>query len=88
MRRRGNKSHKASFFYQFTLLGGLIAILQVPNVKLRPAQPTDSVSRLAQFEKHWVEESQAGSDDASVLDLCPRPFKNIVVCATGVVDKV
>jgi hypothetical protein len=38
----------------------------------------------------WVEDSQiVGSDDTIMLGgSCPRPFKNVVVCATGVLDKV
>lgn len=38
----------------------------------------------------WAEDSQiVGSDDTVMLGgSCPRPFKNVVVCATGVLDKV
>jgi len=36
----------------------------------------------------WAQETQPGSDDTSPLDLCPRPFKGLVICATGILDKV
>ncbi|KAJ7449521.1 hypothetical protein FB451DRAFT_1287192 [Mycena latifolia] len=73
MHRRGNKSKK------------------VPNVRLRPAQP-DAMARARASPEHtscWVQDSQiVGSDDTVMLGgSCPRPFKNVVVCATGVLDK-
>ncbi|KAF9048823.1 hypothetical protein BJ165DRAFT_1580170 [Panaeolus papilionaceus] len=57
MKRRGNKSHKAS-----------------------------SYAKIA-TECLWAEETQPGSDDMALVDSCPRPFKNVVICATGVTDK-
>ncbi|KAF7354687.1 hypothetical protein MSAN_01382400 [Mycena sanguinolenta] len=38
---------------------------------------------------YWAADSQqiVGSDDTVMIGSCPRPFKNAVVCATGVVDK-
>lgn len=59
---------------------------QVPGVKLRPAEK-GSFSRSVE-ESCWAEDTQVGSDDTTVLDLCPRPFKGVVICATGVPDKV
>jgi DNA replication regulator DPB11 len=61
----------------------------VHNVKLRPAQP-HALPRHMQTDGStcWAQDSQIGSDDTSVFDLCPRPFKGVVICATGVVDKV
>ncbi|PPR02379.1 hypothetical protein CVT24_011721 [Panaeolus cyanescens] len=58
---------------------------KVPNVKLRPAD-AGSYARIA-TECLWAAETQAGSDDTAQLDTCPRPFKNVVICATGVTDK-
>ncbi|KAJ7123099.1 hypothetical protein C8R44DRAFT_919020 [Mycena epipterygia] len=73
MHRRGNKSKK------------------VPNVKLRPAHPGAMARARASPEPTscWAEDSQiVGSDDTVMLGgSCPRPFKNVVVCATGVSDK-
>ena len=59
---------------------------QVPNVKLRPAEK-GTVPRPT-FEDCWAQETQLGSDDTMLLDRCPRPFKGIVICATGIPDKV
>ncbi|KAJ6530367.1 hypothetical protein DFH09DRAFT_1370743 [Mycena vulgaris] len=64
---------------------------KVPNVRLRPAHP-DAMARARASPEHtscWVEDSQiVGSDDTIMLGgSCPRPFKNVVVCATGVLDK-
>jgi hypothetical protein len=38
----------------------------------------------------WAADSQIiGSDDTVMIGgSCPRPFKNVIVCATGVLDKV
>ncbi|KAJ7226651.1 hypothetical protein B0H12DRAFT_241686 [Mycena haematopus] len=75
MQRRGNKSKK------------------VPNVRLRPAQAGAMArARDASPEQTswWAADSQqmVGSDDTVMIGgSCPRPFKNVVVCATGVADK-
>ncbi|KAJ7446893.1 hypothetical protein B0H11DRAFT_2083694 [Mycena galericulata] len=73
MHRRGNKSKK------------------VPNVKLRPAAPDAMARARASPEPTscWAEDSQiVGSDDTVMLGgSCPRPFRNVIVCATGVLDK-
>ncbi|KAJ7982935.1 hypothetical protein DFH06DRAFT_1318411 [Mycena polygramma] len=73
MHRRGNKSKK------------------VPNVRLRPAA-ADAMARARASPEPtscWAEDSQiVGSDDTVMIGgSCPRPFRNVVVCATGVVDK-
>jgi hypothetical protein len=37
----------------------------------------------------WAEDSQiVGSDDTVMIGGSCRPFKNVVICATGVLDKV
>ena len=59
---------------------------QVPNVKLRPAD--SSYGDLNVHSNLLAEDSQFGSDDSRYLDHCPRPFKGVVICATGVPDKV
>lgn len=56
---------------------------KVPNVKLRPVPAHLS----AVPESCLAQESQADSDDTIVADLCPRPFKNFVLCATGIKEK-
>ncbi|KAF8963181.1 hypothetical protein BDZ97DRAFT_1822178, partial [Flammula alnicola] len=58
---------------------------KVPNVKLRPADK-GAYSRPIE-ESCWAQETQPGSDDTTVYDLCPRPMKGVVICATGVADK-
>ncbi|KAJ3711206.1 hypothetical protein C8R42DRAFT_689819 [Lentinula raphanica] len=73
MRRRGNKSTK------------------VPGVKLRPAQPGASSSRIyADNDAVRVQDSQAelDSDDTRFYDPTPRPFAGVVLCATGITDKL
>jgi hypothetical protein len=59
---------------------------QVPNVKLRPAQ--QRLTPRPSNEDCWAQETQLGSDDAILVDRCPRPFKGLVICATGIPDKV
>lgn len=90
MRRRGNKSNKVYHVFFLITVSYLIiksSHRQVPNVKLRPPQ-----ADLRQLEPEssvcWAQDSQLGSDDTGILDICPRPFKGVVVCATGVTDKV
>ncbi|CAK5276337.1 unnamed protein product [Mycena citricolor] len=75
MKRRANKSKK------------------VPNVRLRPAHPS-AVARAARIPERensecFIQDSQiVGSDDTVMLSgSCPRPFRHVVVCATGVADK-
>ncbi|KAF7326374.1 hypothetical protein MVEN_02623800 [Mycena venus] len=74
MHRRGNKSKK------------------VPNVRLRPAQPDAMARARASPEpsSYWDnQETQIATTEepAIIGGSCPRPFKNVVVCATGVLDK-
>ncbi|KAJ7717673.1 hypothetical protein B0H16DRAFT_1433724 [Mycena metata] len=74
MHRRANKSKK------------------VPNVRLRPAHP-DAMARARPASPEaascWAQDSQiVGSDDTVLIGgSCPRPFRNVVVCATGILDK-
>ncbi|EIN03978.1 hypothetical protein PUNSTDRAFT_93421 [Punctularia strigosozonata HHB-11173 SS5] len=61
---------------------------KVPNVKLRPAQPARKGAAQPTRDRLLA---HARSDDApsstSVIDLCPRPFKGFLICATGISDK-
>ena len=66
---------------------------QVPNVKLRPAQPAASnkPTRPSSRDLSFGHDSGFDSEhDAtqSFIDVCPRPFKGVVLCATGLNDKV
>ncbi|KAF9525812.1 hypothetical protein CPB83DRAFT_858926 [Crepidotus variabilis] len=58
---------------------------KVPNVKLRPAEKGSTLQPLD--ESCWAQETQVNSDDTTAIDLCPRPFKGAVICATGIQDK-
>ncbi|KAJ3847109.1 hypothetical protein EV368DRAFT_51751 [Lentinula lateritia] len=63
---------------------------KVPGVKLRPAQPGASSSRIyAEIDDVRVQDSQAqfDGDDSTYYDPTPRPFAGVVVCATGITDK-
>lgn len=69
-------------------------------MKLRPAAPGSNVgggtttgtgpagkasrSMVEEEPACWAQETQ---DDAT-LDTCPRPFKGVILCATGIQDKV
>ncbi|PFH51104.1 hypothetical protein AMATHDRAFT_80477 [Amanita thiersii Skay4041] len=61
---------------------------KVPNVKLRPAQPTPTATTSRPIPEDesmcWAQETQ----EASLVDPCPRPFKGVSVCATGIPDKL
>ncbi|KAI0667909.1 hypothetical protein C8Q78DRAFT_1195697 [Trametes maxima] len=60
---------------------------KVPGVKLRPADPS-SLKDLRTPESTWTHSSGLDSDEeTSRPDLCPRPFKGFVLCATGINDK-
>ncbi|KIK82227.1 hypothetical protein PAXRUDRAFT_832338 [Paxillus rubicundulus Ve08.2h10] len=71
--RRRNKSHK------------------VPNVKLRPLQvPTRSGPNapVLTADASWDHSSDSElAPNASMVDRCPRPFKDVTLCATGIIDK-
>ncbi|KAI6099787.1 hypothetical protein F5141DRAFT_1143582 [Pisolithus sp. B1] len=60
---------------------------KVPNVKLRPAQPSEQHAR--DRGAPWPDNSSDSemAPNASMVDLCPRPFRGVTVCATGQVDK-
>ena len=83
MKRRGNKSNKVCGL-QKSFSSRLTARIQVPNVKLRPAQSAEPSTREPD-SFCWAEDSQRFND--TVVDLCPRPFKGVVLCATGIADK-
>ncbi|KAI6143841.1 hypothetical protein EDD17DRAFT_1421986, partial [Pisolithus thermaeus] len=59
----------------------------VPNVRLRPAQPSEQHAR--DRGAPWPDNSSDSemAPNASMVDLCPRPFRGVTVCATGQVDK-
>ncbi|KAH8118085.1 hypothetical protein DFH11DRAFT_1851073 [Phellopilus nigrolimitatus] len=68
---------------------------KVPGVKLRPAAPTKSSSssnsnlNSSLKQPAWVQPSVADDVDASeILKSCKKPFVGVVVCASGVSDKV
>jgi DNA replication regulator DPB11 len=60
-------------------------------VKLRPAEPGATAAALRARETQtagWAQDSEGEDGDASTMDTCPRPFKGVVLCATGIADKV
>ncbi|EIW57947.1 uncharacterized protein TRAVEDRAFT_72858 [Trametes versicolor FP-101664 SS1] len=60
---------------------------KVPGVKLRPADPA-ARKDLRTPDSTWTHSSGLDSDEeATHADLCPRPFKGVVLCATGISDK-
>ncbi|KAI0833823.1 hypothetical protein BC628DRAFT_1499098 [Trametes gibbosa] len=60
---------------------------KVPGVKLRPADPS-ARKDLRTPDSTWTHSSGLDSDeDTTHADLCPRPFKRFVLCATGINDK-
>lgn len=61
---------------------------QVPNVKLRPPPP--SAKRISPHPTHSRDSGFDSEQDATqtFVDVCPRPFKGLVLCATGISDKV
>ncbi|KAI0084130.1 hypothetical protein BDY19DRAFT_973992 [Irpex rosettiformis] len=72
--RRGNKSNK------------------VPNVKLRPALPNTTRKSKRYPSDDALHSHDSGFDsqqDNSLVDMhIPRPFRGIVLCATGITDKM
>ncbi|KAF8151040.1 hypothetical protein B0H34DRAFT_160966 [Crassisporium funariophilum] len=60
---------------------------KVPGVKLRPAEKGAYKLSGPSEESCWAQDTQPGSDDVGLVDLCPRPLKSVVICATGVADK-
>ena len=78
MSYRRNKSHK------------------VPNVKLRPAIPASSASsstsrngakQVKRKDSGFDSEGDLDTSTTYSVDVCPRPFKGVVLCATGINDK-
>ncbi|TFK81684.1 hypothetical protein K466DRAFT_666976 [Polyporus arcularius HHB13444] len=60
---------------------------KVPGVKLRPAGPS-SRKEAPTPDPSWTHSSGLDSDDETTnMDICPRPFKGFVLCATGISDK-
>ena len=64
--------------------------MKVPNVKLRPAAPVERTNRSRNDTPPlWARDMGLESEqEVSAIDLCPRPFRGVVVCATGIEDKV
>ncbi|TFK34587.1 hypothetical protein BDQ12DRAFT_726811 [Crucibulum laeve] len=60
---------------------------KVPNAKLRPPQQGALSRTESEVSTWWAQDSQVASDDTAIMDTCPRPFRGIIICATGVVDK-
>ncbi|KAF8442094.1 hypothetical protein L210DRAFT_3535754 [Boletus edulis BED1] len=61
---------------------------KVPNVKLRPAQAHPRPSRPHEPDAFCDRSSDSEiPPNASIADLCPRPFKGFTICATGTMDK-
>ncbi|KAG0705816.1 hypothetical protein DFH29DRAFT_904916, partial [Suillus ampliporus] len=60
---------------------------KVPNVKLRPAQPQSRHAHLTDAPYDYSSDSEHVPPDASIADLCPRPFRAVTLCATGTMDK-
>ncbi|TFY58573.1 hypothetical protein EVG20_g8092, partial [Dentipellis fragilis] len=57
---------------------------RVPNVKLRPAQPSSSSRRVPSPPPRTSSPIYGNEPECSFYDPCPRPFKGVVLCATGV----
>ncbi|KAA1467213.1 hypothetical protein DENSPDRAFT_832209 [Dentipellis sp. KUC8613] len=57
---------------------------RVPNVKLRPAQPSTSSRRVPSPPPRTSSPIYGNEPECSFYDPCPRPFKGVVLCATGV----
>ncbi|KAI0050525.1 hypothetical protein FA95DRAFT_1593917 [Auriscalpium vulgare] len=68
--RRGNKSHK------------------VPGVKLRPVQPSTKAAALSHRRRTPSPPPDSfpyrEEFETSFIDPCPRPFKGVLLCATGI----
>lgn len=61
-------------------------------MKLRPARPEErATSSNLSTRKSWLAGLDLDADEASqdsIVDLCPRPFRGVNMCATGISDKV
>ncbi|KAG2064023.1 hypothetical protein BDR04DRAFT_1110728 [Suillus decipiens] len=60
---------------------------KVPNVKLRPAQPRSRHTHHVDAPYDHSSDSELIPPNASMVDLCPRPFRGVMLCATGTMDK-
>ncbi|KAH0833426.1 hypothetical protein J3R83DRAFT_12539 [Lanmaoa asiatica] len=61
---------------------------KVPNVKLRPAPLLARPARVHDPDVSYDRSSDSEMPpNASMVDLCPRPFKSFSICATGTLDK-
>ncbi|KAH8094535.1 hypothetical protein BXZ70DRAFT_1072697 [Cristinia sonorae] len=69
---------------------------KVPNVKLRPAVPASSASssnsrngssHMRRKDSGFDSDDDADMSTAYSADVCPRPFKGVLLCATGISDK-
>ncbi|KAG2147749.1 uncharacterized protein EDB93DRAFT_1146459 [Suillus bovinus] len=60
---------------------------KVPNVKLRPAQPRSSHAHPMDAPYDHSSDFELVPPNASMIDLCPRPFRGVTLCATGTMDK-
>ncbi|KAI1784898.1 hypothetical protein LXA43DRAFT_1186179 [Ganoderma leucocontextum] len=61
---------------------------KVPGVKLRPAAPNTRRDLRTPDSTYQRSSGLDSDEDTSRVDLCPRPFKGFVLCATGISDKV
>ncbi|KAJ7656292.1 hypothetical protein DFH06DRAFT_468904 [Mycena polygramma] len=59
---------------------------KVPNVKLRPANAMVRARASPEHTSCWAEESEIAEDNTAISG-GTRPFKSVVLCATGAVDK-
>lgn len=67
----------------------LTSSAQVPNVKLRPAPLQPRTARAHDPDASCDRSSDSEAPpNASMVDLCPRPFRGFSICATGTMDKV
>ncbi|KAK7678565.1 hypothetical protein QCA50_018437 [Cerrena zonata] len=63
---------------------------KIPGVKLRPALPSAKPKRKDSGYEDSISDDDDFSSDLDTTfngDLCPRPFKGVVLCATGINDK-
>ncbi|KAI5119449.1 hypothetical protein M0805_008386 [Coniferiporia weirii] len=65
---------------------------KVPGVRLRPAAPTKTTVVSTLKQPAWAQSSADDDVDAvdasAILKSCKKPFTGVVVCASGVSDKV
>ncbi|KIP11001.1 hypothetical protein PHLGIDRAFT_64495 [Phlebiopsis gigantea 11061_1 CR5-6] len=60
---------------------------KVPNVKLRPAHAVPPPAQPPLSASHDSGFDSAHDATQSFVDVCPRPFRGVVLCATGISDK-